>query len=81
MKNETLLEKAKKMSAYNHKGKIIIDEEHLDLALSWMKGEITLSQVNRVLDRKTNSGNTLYHIATWLKEAYNQKKIVLTNKK
>ena len=76
-KKETLLERAKGFSLYNYKRKIIVTKEHSELAVSWMKGEITLSQVNRALEKKASDGNTLYHIAIWLKDAYKRKKIII----
>lgn len=74
MKKETLLEKAKKLPIRKNK-KVNLSEEHLELGLAWMKNEIGLAQINRVLNKNNTSGNTLYSIATWLKESYRQGKI------
>jgi len=73
-RKETLLEKAKKLEIRKLK-KIEVTEEHLELGLAWMKGEITLSQMNRVLGENKRSGNGLYAVAVWLREAYKQGKI------
>ena len=74
MKKETLLEKAKKIQT-NRQQKIKITDEHIELAFGWLRDEITSKQINVVLDREKNSGNVLYLIAIWLREAYEQGRI------
>jgi hypothetical protein len=68
---ETLLEKAKKVPVRS-RIKRSISGEDIELALAWMKGEVTLSQVAKVSRHKTSSGNVLYRVAVCLREAYMQ---------
>ena len=76
MKKETLVEKAKKISV-GVSNKIPMTDEHIDLALSWMKGEIRLTQLAGVvgITKGEYTGNLLYRIAQWLREAYRQGKL------
>ena len=53
--SKTLLEKAKSIQS-NRKGRIQITEEHEDLAMAWVKGQIGLSQVARAIDRLRPNG-------------------------
>lgn len=65
----TLLEQAK-LLADNRKAKHSIEE--IDLALAWLKGDITTGQASRVLSQtgRTSGGNALYAVATALRTAY-----------
>lgn len=72
---ETLLEKAKKVK---NKSEIISDEE-IELALAWIKNEITTAQVSMALrpDSKNQKYNSLYRIANCLREAFLKGLLVL----
>lgn len=48
MKKESLLEKAKKVGRKNNTTKDITDE-HVELALAWARGEVSYSQIKKVL--------------------------------
>ena len=73
---KTLLEIAKetKGSVRN----LMVTQEEIDLANSWMKEEITTGQVSIALNGKgSRSGNSLYRIAVILRYAYAKGKIKL----
>ncbi len=75
MKKETLLEKAKKIKGKAHP-KVPLTNEHLELAFAWLRNEIGLTQVNLAIGKDPHkSGNILYSIAVWLREAYRQGKL------
>ena len=78
MKKETLVEKAKKIPVGNS-NKILMSDEHIDLALGWMKGEIRLTQLAGAIGitKGECTGNVLYKIAQWLREAYRQGKLTI----
>lgn len=66
---ETLLEKAKKIIPdYCHKE---ISQEDIELALAWLKREISTAQVCMALNnKKTGSYNALYRVALCLRKAF-----------
>ncbi len=76
----TLLEKAK---AIGHRSstKHVITPEKIELAIAYIKNEITMTQIAKVLsDNKTsNTGNIMYFIPILLKEAYKQGLIKVNN--
>ena len=77
MKKETLLEKAKKIPPRRNPprgGKIPINEG-IEVSFAWLDGEVTTKQINQVLGYSKDSGNVLYYIAIWLREAYRQSKL------
>ncbi|MDE2233428.1 MAG: hypothetical protein KGJ90_04955 [Patescibacteria group bacterium] len=69
---KTLLEKAK---SEDIKGIRHIGKEELDISLAWIRGEITLSQVERAVFGKSGGVGGYVILARSLKEAYKQKKI------
>jgi len=72
MKKETLLEKAKKIMIVRPIKKSP-DKEEIELAIGWLKSEVGLTQILKVLNRyKGNhyTGNCLYRVAICLREAY-----------
>jgi len=73
--NKTLLQRAKAVKV-NSRHRVISDE-YIDLALAWIRDEIGLTQVNVVLGKKREGGNSLYGIAVWLREAYRNGKIII----
>lgn len=77
MLKETLLEKAKKIQPYNSLLKEITDE-HIELAIAWLKSEITNGQVASVLGINKSQGSTiLYKLALMLRQAYKNGKLVI----
>lgn len=76
-KKKTLVDKARE-TEYNRKRTLSRDKEHQDLAIAWAKDEISLAQVSRALG-KTNSGNTLYGLSVWLREAVREGRLVDLN--
>lgn len=73
---KTLLEQAKEIKIRTRTYKKIEDEE-IELALAWMKDEITIKQLNGVSLKLKSSGNALYRVAIVLKEAYRKGKLVI----
>ena len=66
----TLLDEAKKLKTTK---RIDVSDEKIELALAWLKDEIGISAICRVCkpNKGVNySGNMLYSIAVWLREAY-----------
>ena len=57
MKKESLLEKAKKIERKNPMADNI-NAEHIELALAWARGEVSLSQIQKVL--AMNVPSTIY---------------------
>lgn len=79
MKKQTLLEKAKEVKIERKISKIIITDEHIELAIAWAKDEIQLSQVSTVLFGEKSvgkiGGRTLYWLASALREGIRTGKI------
>ena len=72
MKKEiTLLDQAKKILI---KRKNLATNEHIELALAWLKDEINMSQAAKVLGYKSTS-NIGYSFAICFKKGYQQGKI------
>ena len=69
---KTLLQKAKDVPTKRWGAKAITDE-HIELALAWLKGEIQLRQITETVGR----GNVLYSVARWLREGYRKGKIII----
>ena len=76
MKKETLLQQAKKVKSRSPY-KYSITDEHIELAFGWLKGEVGNKQINTILNKKSTSGNVLYAVATWLREAYKKNKLII----
>lgn len=57
MKKESLLEQAKKVGRKNNKTQDITNE-HIELALAWARGEVSYSQIKKVL--KLTAPSTIY---------------------
>ena len=77
---KTLLEKAKAVEVRQRNIAPPTDEE-IELMFAWMKGDITLKQMNIAFGNNKGdkySGNILYRVAVWMREAYRQGKIKLT---
>lgn len=65
---KTLLQQAKEIKVL--KRRVRVSDEHIELAIAWMKDEIGLGQINIVMGQKISGGNVLYNISVWLREAY-----------
>lgn len=70
-KTKTLLEKAREISVRSCVSKKM-EDEHIELALAWIKGNIKLRQINIVLGRNPKTGSSLYFIAMCLRAAYRE---------
>ena len=72
----TLLEKAKKISGFRP---VIKTDEEIELALAWLKGEITSKQITSVIyeGKKTSRGNYLNWLALALRSAYMKGRLIL----
>jgi uncharacterized protein (DUF4213/DUF364 family) len=71
----SLLDEAKK---YKKAKRVVTTDEHIELAIGWLKEEVGISAINKVLhpDKNNNySGNCLYALAIHLREAYRQGKL------
>lgn len=68
---KTLLELAKEAELPITGQRSRTDEE-LELALGWLRGEITTKQANIAMGNKTSSANILYGFAVSLKELYSR---------
>ena len=68
MKKKTLLEIAKEQKA--SRKRVVATEEKIEVAIAWMKGEITTRQVSIAFyGGKEISGTVLYRICILLREA------------
>ena len=75
--SKTLLEKAKNVPARKRKSRPT--DEEIELALAWLKDEITTSQVNFAYSESGKKNTTyLYNITMALKEAYIKGKLKIT---
>jgi hypothetical protein len=54
-------------------------KEFQDTAIAWLKGEVSLTQINRALGihKNLSSGNMLYGFSVALREAYRNKRITI----
>lgn len=78
MKQETLLEKAKKIEPLRGM-KHLPTEEEIELVFAWVKDEITGKQMCGALKKSSMSGNYLYFVAVCLREAYRQGKLKIVD--
>jgi hypothetical protein len=79
-KKETLLEKAQKLPRQSKYAVSNISDEEIELCLAWLKGQITITQVAKVLGLYNNrkyTGNIVGRINGVLKVAYSRGKINL----
>lgn len=66
----SLLDKALQSGAHKRSG-IDYTQEHMELALAWIKGEIGMTQVAKALElAKDNRGGIYNFLAIALREAY-----------
>ena len=77
--SKTLLELAKS-SGENAAQNKPVSEEEIDLALAWMKNEITMYQVSTAYGKIHKSGNVLYRVALVLRQAYALGRITVKEK-
>jgi len=66
--HKTLLELAKESKAIRKRRRY--DPEFNDMAVAWVKGEITLTQMNVALKRRRESSSILYSVAGVMRELY-----------
>ena len=75
----TLVDKAKAFTPNKPGPKVARTSEHIDLAISWLKGEIDTAQVSHILERSYNG--VLGWLSNTLRLAYQQDRIVETKEK
>ena len=68
-KEMTLLEKAKQFRVQRGPHRVIKSGE-IEVAIAWMKDEISQGQAAFALGEKTTTGNILYRICVLLREGY-----------
>ena len=66
----TLLEEAKKIKVNSKFSYQPVNKEQLELVIGWLSGEISYTQLTKVLKFKSSGGNYLYYIASMLKRGY-----------
>jgi hypothetical protein len=66
MTTQSLVERAKAIPSTQRKTSIT--KEEIELAVAWMKGDVTTSQVSRMMN--TAPSNTIARMGSWLREAY-----------
>ena len=66
---KTLLQKAKGIKV-RQKPRPEITDEHIELAIAWLKSEIGLTQMQKALGFSVISGSSLYKVAMYLREGY-----------
>jgi hypothetical protein len=69
---KTLLEKAKEIKTIHRYN---ITDEHVELALAWLKGEIRSTQVAKLFAK--NRTQVPYNMSIWLKTAYGKGKLII----
>ena len=67
--SETLLQKAKAFQVAPGKNKNDIGQEEIDLAMAWLRGEVTNQQTSMALFGK-NKAHVLYYLSQYIREAY-----------
>ena len=60
-KQETLLEKAKKVP-FRQKTRYTVTLDEVELAYAWADGTVSLKQISVATGRNPNTGNTLYFL-------------------
>lgn len=74
----TLLEQAKNRQETKKRGKNhYITEEHIELAFAWLKGEVTHSDIQRVLCNGKLGAQGYIVIARSLRQAFTEGRITL----
>lgn len=76
MKKKTLLQKAK-ASRQKKTTRISTTNEQIELAIAWVKGEISTRQVAEAINEVEAGGRVLYRLAVWLREGYYRKTLTL----
>ena len=74
---ETLLQKAKKSGINKRIGRLEITNEQIELAIAWVKDEVSTRQVSFAIGENQIGGRVLYRLAVWLKEAHSRGKLKL----
>jgi len=70
----SILEKAKEVVVVRQPKTHYRSDEWQEVAIAWIKGEITLNQINVAID-KPKTGNILYGLSVALREAYREGKL------
>jgi len=81
IKEETLLQKAKKISVLRRSKYKDYTIEDLDLVLAWLSNEVTATQMAGALDKTVTSGNYLYYCASVLKKFHLDGTLIVKKKR
>lgn len=76
---KTLLEKAKSVKSFKSNQTPVTDEE-IELAVAWLKGEITLKQVSVALGENVDAGSARYSIVRFIRAGWQRGFIRLIDK-
>jgi len=76
---KTLLQKAKSCKV-RERIKPNITDEHIELAVAWVNGELQGKQIKMALNLKSGGGSYLYYMASYLKEGIKRGKIKISLK-
>jgi HD superfamily phosphodiesterase len=71
MTTQSLVERAKSLPVNQRKGDT--SKEEMDLAIAWMKDEVTITQVAKVTS--TTASSSFAKMGAWLRDAYREGKI------
>ena len=74
----TLLEKAKQIKT-KHAKIGDISQEHMELALGWLKGEVIFTQISQVLFGKSGGTSVYIMLARALKKAHQKGLLKIVN--
>ncbi len=80
MAMSTLLEQARQLKATGLSSDYSVDEQ-IDLAIAWAKGEVSFTQVSKVIKKQTengrvNSNGTYTFLALGLRQAVTNRQLV-----
>ncbi len=71
-----LLEKAKEIDA-GQKKQVVITDEHVELCLAFMKGDISMGALSEAIGLKQHSGQSYITVSRALLQAYKWGKIII----
>lgn len=58
-----------------------LNDEIIDIIFAWLNSEISFKQICLIFNYKSKGGSVLYSVASYLKEAYQVKKIIIKKNK
>lgn len=76
----TLLERAMQIQRRVKSPRVDTGKEMQDLAIAWIKGDVSLGQINKVLQYGNSAGGkSLYRIAVAIRQAYLDGRVTFTD--